>query len=85
MESLQCLNCKHYDGGFDTGMHCEAYPVEAGKAIPYQIFSGEFNHTKKYDGDNGIRYESSGNLPWVDEEYDDILDDEDEKEFKKER
>ena len=84
MESQQCLNCDHYNGGWVTGMHCKAFPF-GGDPIPSVIFSGKHDHNKAYEGDNGIRYKSSGDLPWVDEEYDDILDDEDEKEFKKER
>ena len=43
-QSQQCLSCKHYLGGFDDGMYCNAFPVEKNKPIPYEIFSGQFDH-----------------------------------------
>lgn len=46
--STQCLNCKNYE--FNG---CKAYPIE----IPYQIFSGQHDHTKPFPKDNGIRFE----------------------------
>lgn len=49
MQSIQCLMCKHFDGD----MKCEAFPKE----IPQEIFNGEYDHSKPYPGDNGIRFE----------------------------
>ena len=46
--ATQCLECKHY-----KIMGCEAFPDE----IPYEILSGQHDHTEPYRGDNGIRFE----------------------------
>jgi len=49
-----CLSCKHFRK--TTKEHwfvCDAFP----DGIPDDIFYGFFIHTKKYKGDNGIRYE----------------------------
>ena len=54
--SYQCMNCKHYEGGYKEGPHCKAFP-EGGQEIPYEIINGSHDHTKEYKGDNGIRYE----------------------------
>ena len=51
MISLQCISCTHYR----MGGECEAYP----DGIPYEIISGQADHTKPYKGDNGIRFESN--------------------------
>ena len=48
--SDQCFNCIYYLGDFK----CEAFP----KGIPREIYTGSFNHTKEYKGDNGIRFKS---------------------------
>ena len=69
MESLQCLNCIHYQGGSSDGVHCAAFPMEGEVPIPQDIFTGRFDHRKPHEGDHGIRYESSGLIPEVDEEY----------------
>ena len=53
-QSTQCLSCKHYLGGFNNGMYCNAFPFEKGKSIPYEIFSGKFDHRNKHKDDNGI-------------------------------
>ncbi len=47
--SAQCIECKHYEGL----LTCAAYKNE----IPYEILSGEHDHTKPYKGDGGIRFE----------------------------
>jgi len=47
--SNQCNSCIHYQGPFS----CDAFPEE----IPDDIFTGLFDHTKPYPGDNGIRWE----------------------------
>jgi len=49
MQSVQCLECKHYTGV----KQCNAYPLE----IPQVIYTGEHDHRKQYPGDNGIRFE----------------------------
>ena len=49
MESDQCVLCKHYT----MLLTCEAYP----DGIPFEILSGDFDHTKPYPGDHGIRFE----------------------------
>jgi len=49
MMTEQCPICKHY---LNLGK-CEAFPEK----IPDVIFSGEFDHSKPYEGDNGIRFE----------------------------
>lgn len=46
----QCARCKHYWG---VGK-CEAFT----KQIPDEILTGEFDHTKPYEGDGGIRFEA---------------------------
>ena len=48
MQSDQCLNCARFwlSGG------CEAFP----SGIPEEILRGEFDHTRPYPGDNGLRY-----------------------------
>ena len=49
-QSTQCSDCLHYFGEFK----CEAFP----KSIPRQIYTGEHDHIKEFEGDNGIRFES---------------------------
>jgi len=52
--SRQCLNCKHLFKGGKWGIACDAFPEE----IPDDILDGgEFDHTKPFPGDNGIRFE----------------------------
>ena len=46
--SDQCISCKHYLGL----QECEAF-----KKIPFEIYSGEFDHRKPFKGDNGIQFE----------------------------
>ena len=49
MQSVQCLECKHY-----TGVNqCDAYPL----GIPQIIFIGEHDHKEPYPGDKGIQFE----------------------------
>ena len=55
--SYQCINCKHYTGGSKTGSHCDAFPEDKGKPIPDEIIRGKHDHSEKFEGDNGIRYE----------------------------
>ena len=44
-----CMKCKF----FTLKKTCLAYPKE----IPKKIWEGENDHTEKYRGDKGIRYE----------------------------
>lgn len=48
--SLQCFECVRYL----ENNTCDAFP----KGIPRQIRTGEHDHTKSFDGDNGIRFKS---------------------------
>ena len=45
----QCVFCKH----LTTRRTCKAFPKE----IPKEIYLEEFDHTKPFEGDNGIRFE----------------------------
>ena len=45
--SSQCIECLRYKGEWK----CEAFP----KGIPRDIYSGEFDHSKPYEGDNGLQ------------------------------
>jgi EAL domain-containing protein (putative c-di-GMP-specific phosphodiesterase class I) len=47
--SEQCATCKHWT----RNMQCEAFP----ELIPEAIRSGQFDHTRPFEGDHGIRYE----------------------------
>lgn len=51
--STQCLECKHYLGGWI----CAAFP----EGIPAEVATGLHDHEKPYPGDRGIRWE-----PWPD-------------------
>ena len=59
----QCSKCKHFTGMvlIDAGEDMEADALPSCKAfekgIPDAIADGEFDHTKPYKGDNGIRFE----------------------------
>jgi len=48
--SGQCFNCIHIRR--DSYQTCNAFP----KGIPNKIFTGKYDHTKPYKGDNGIRF-----------------------------
>ena len=57
-QNNQCDQCKHFNGI----RNCNAFPYSYdGKSdgIPYEIISGQFDHTKPYPGDNGIRFEQN--------------------------
>jgi hypothetical protein len=71
-QSLQCFGCVHYQGAFETGTHCKAFPSEDGKPIPEDIIQGAFDHREEYLGDNGIRFKSNGQLDVYDD--DDLTD-----------
>lgn len=56
MQSNQCKNCQHYQRENELGkLHCLAFP----KGIPEEIITGEFDHHKKYEGDQGFRWEEA--------------------------
>ena len=48
--SIQCEKCVFFQGDFK----CDAFP----SGIPREIYSGDFDHTKEYKGDGGIRFKS---------------------------
>jgi hypothetical protein len=55
MQTFQCPRCKwRLDG-----LRCLAFP----KAIPYEILTGQHDHTKEFKGDNGVRFEPTKDLP----------------------
>ena len=47
--TIQCFVCGRY---INKG-RCYAFP----NGIPEEILTGEFDHSKPYPGDNGIRFE----------------------------
>lgn len=47
--SIQCANCKNRI----ENLQCLAFP----DLIPEEIYSGKFDHTNPYPGDNGILFE----------------------------
>lgn len=46
---IKCYFCKHHL----EGKTCKAFP----NGIPDVIWTNEVEHTKPYEGDNGIRFE----------------------------
>lgn len=52
--SEQCKCCKHLIRGLikQKAPRCAAF-----RRVPDDILSGEHDHTKPYEGDNGIRFE----------------------------
>lgn len=63
LSECQCLSCKH-NKSTDNEIFCDAFPTPTETewhylpcAIPREILSGKFIHTKPYPGDNGIMYE----------------------------
>ena len=46
---FQCIRCNHYWG---EG-RCDAFP----NGIPEKIISGDYDHSKEHEGDNGIKFE----------------------------
>jgi len=51
MESAQCFICVHLFSD-RLKLRCLAFP----SGIPAEIITGEFDHTKPYPGDRGIRF-----------------------------
>jgi hypothetical protein len=51
-EQPSCFNCRHFKM-VEGGIACEAF----GGPIPFLIASGQVDHTKPVDGDNGIQWE----------------------------
>ena len=54
LKAVNCLNCLNYIGkkknSFDHT--CKAFEL-----IPEEIWEGEIDHKKPYEGDNGIQFE----------------------------
>ena len=48
----QCNKCQNYFKD-ELKIICKAFP----NGIPNEILTGEFDHTKPYKGDNGLRFE----------------------------
>lgn len=48
-QSDQCVRCEHYRMEDDS---CKAFPG----GIPQEILLGDFDHTRAYPGDNGVRF-----------------------------
>jgi hypothetical protein len=49
-----CLVCKHYL----KAQRCEAFPTR----IPQSILIGRYDHRRKFEGDQGIRFEPKDGL-----------------------
>lgn len=64
MIGLQCLICIHmHPTGSATGQSaCDAFP----QGIPFQIQSGDIDHTKPYPGDGGVRYSPAEGIGPID-------------------
>ena len=50
---ISCLYCEYYIGKTEAVFKCKVFP----RGIPSEILTGEHDHTKPYDGDNGIQFE----------------------------
>lgn len=49
---IACAFCEHFNQQGREQETCKAFP----DGIPAEILSGENNHTRAVDGDNGIRF-----------------------------
>ena len=49
----KCLECKHFHDEWTAPRTCEAFP----EGIPVEIYFEATDHTKPFNGDNGIRFE----------------------------
>jgi len=59
--SNQCMNCKHLhrEAPGMSAIHCDAFP--APEVIPLELqIEGDFDHTKPFPGDRGIRFDPPG-------------------------
>ena len=54
MMSFQCIFCKHLYDLKNKKPSCEAFPM----GVPREMLTGEADHRKAYEGDNGIKFES---------------------------
>ena len=63
-QSNQCVECKHFMSLLDddevksdrlerTAQSCQAYP----EGIPLRIITGQHDHRKAFEDDQGIRFE----------------------------
>lgn len=48
-----CFDCKHLDEFSFDPLKCQAFP----EGIPEEILTGEHDHSKPFEGDNGIQFE----------------------------
>lgn len=59
----QCVTCVHYrspfsrtDGDFEGGSFCAAFPA----GIPAEVYGNTLDHRQPIEGDNGVRWTSTG-------------------------
>tara|TARA_R110002012_G_scaffold295620_1_gene492296 strand:+ start:492 stop:680 length:189 start_codon:yes stop_codon:yes gene_type:complete len=54
MKSIQCNICVHHNGDWT----CDAFP----NGIPDEISDGKHDHSNKFKGDKGVRFQSFEDL-----------------------
>lgn len=52
MRMTLCMDCERFDRADMTKNSCTAFP----DGIPKVIFLGEYDHTKPFPGDHGLRF-----------------------------
>jgi len=53
-----CIHCKHFHRDADD-LTCDAFP----DGIPDKIFGNDAPHDRPFEGDNGIRFKQSEDMP----------------------
>ena len=56
----KCFRCKHFNRKKEI-RDCIAFP----NGIPIEIYHNEFDHSKPYEGDNGIQFEPKEEKKWM--------------------